>query len=167
MAFAGTTNVLISGANRGLGKGLLELFLAKPDHIVIAGNRDVTSASSKSLADIPKGERSKLFVVKIDATVPTDPFEAVEELKKQGIDHLDLVIANAGVARNVPMVRDLQIADLEATMVPNVYGVVSLYQATRPFLLKAAKPTWATMGSSAGWLEYVPKTHQPKALMYF
>lgn len=147
------TIVLISGANRGLGKGLLELYLVKPNHIVIAANRDPAHASSKALADLPTGPDSKLIVVKTDASVEADPFEAVKELEKQGIDHLDLVIANAGVSTVYPFVKDLRIADLQANLVPNVFGVVWLYQATRPLLLKAEKPKWVTMGSSSGWLE--------------
>ena len=147
------TIVLISGANRGLGKGLLELYLAKPDHVVIAANRDPEHASSKALADLPSGPNSKLIVVKVDASVEADPFEAVKELEKQGIDHLDLVIANAGVSTTYPFVKDLKTADLQAHIEPNVFGVVWLYQATRPLLLKAEEPKWVTMGSSAGWLE--------------
>lgn len=34
------TIVLITGANRGLGKGLLKRYLALPNHTVIAANRD-------------------------------------------------------------------------------------------------------------------------------
>ena len=147
------TIVLISGANRGLGKGLLTLYLTKPDHIVIAANRDPSAASSKALAVLPTGANSKLIVVKSDASVETDPFEAVKELEKQGIDHLDLVIANAGVSTTYPFVKDVKIADLQAHIVPNVFGVVCLYQATRELLNKAEKPKWVTMGSSAGWLE--------------
>ena len=150
-----TTNILISGANRGIGKGLLELFLAKPNHVVIAANRDPSNPLSKALSDLPTGKGSKLIVVKVDATKQTDPFEAVEELKEQGVEHLDYVIANAGVATDLPTVRDLKIATLQAHIEPNVFGVVSLYQATRPLLLKSAKPIWVTIGSSAGWVEYV------------
>jgi NAD(P)-dependent dehydrogenase (short-subunit alcohol dehydrogenase family) len=55
------TVVLITGANRGIGKGLLELYLLKPNHLVIAANRDPEHPTSKALA----------LVVKIDATVRT------------------------------------------------------------------------------------------------
>ena len=146
------TVVLISGANRGLGKGLLELYLAKPEHTVIAFNRDPSHASSKALSELPTGSGSKLIVVKSDATVETDPLEAVKELEKQGIDHLDLVIANAAVGSIYPFVKDIKIVDLQAHLEANVFGVVMLYQATRPLLLKAETPKYVTMGSSAGCL---------------
>ena len=147
------TIVLISGANRGLGKGLLQLYLAEPNHIVIAANRDPEHATSKALADLPRGAGSRLIVVKSDASVESDPFEAAKELAAQGIDHLDLVIANAAVAYVFPKVSKLKIADLQAHITPNVFGVVSLYQATLPLLQNSTNPKWVTMGSSAGWLE--------------
>jgi NAD(P)-dependent dehydrogenase (short-subunit alcohol dehydrogenase family) len=65
------TVVLITGANRGIGKGLLELYLLKPNHLVIAGNRDPEHATSKALATLPTADGTSLLVVKIDATVRT------------------------------------------------------------------------------------------------
>ncbi|PVH81113.1 norsolorinic acid reductase-like protein [Cadophora sp. DSE1049] len=148
-----STIVLISGANRGLGKGLLELYLAKPDHIVIAANRDPENAASKALAKLPTGSGSRLIVVKVDASIETDALEAVKTLTSQGIDHIDIVIANAGVSYAWPKVSELKIEDLQGHLVPNVFGVVWLYQATLPLLLKAERPKFATIGSTSGCLE--------------
>lgn len=147
------TTVLISGANRGLGKGLLDIYVAKPDHTVIAAVRDPSHATAKSLADLPTGPGSRVLVVKADASSESDALAAVKDIEKQGIDHLDIVIANAGVAYIFPKVSELKIVDLEAHIVPNVYGVVRLYQATLPLLLKSENPKWVTMGSAAAWLE--------------
>ncbi|TGO34212.1 hypothetical protein BHYA_0207g00100 [Botrytis hyacinthi] len=69
------TIVLISGTNRGTGKGILELYLSKPSHTVIAANRDPNHPSSKALADLPTAEGSSLILVKVDATVSTDALE--------------------------------------------------------------------------------------------
>ena len=148
------TTVLISGANRGLGKGLAELYLAKPNHTVIAANRDPLHATSKALANLPTGPGSRLIVVKIDASVESDPFEAVKHLETQeDIHQLDVVIANAGVSYIWPEVSKLKIADLQAHLTPNVFGVVWLYQATLPLLRKGTNPKWVTMGSQAGVIE--------------
>ncbi|KAG4438726.1 hypothetical protein IFR05_005806 [Cadophora sp. M221] len=87
-----STIVLGSGVNRGLGKGLVELYLAKPNHSVIAANRDPESASSKALAKLPTGSDSRLIVIKTDASVETDALEAVKTLSSHGIDHIDIVM---------------------------------------------------------------------------
>jgi len=145
--------VLISGANRGLGRGLLERYLAKPNHIVIVANRNPEHATSKELASLPKGSGSRLIVVKVDSKSDLDALEAVKELDKQGVQHLDVVIANAGVFQGFVKVSDVKIADIQEHIEPNVYGVVRLYQATLPLLLKSANPKWITLGSSAGCIE--------------
>ncbi|KAL1864017.1 hypothetical protein Daus18300_007982 [Diaporthe australafricana] len=150
------TIVLISGANRGLGKALLERYLAKDDHAVIAAVRDLNHPTSQDLKEVPKGKQSRLIVVKVDSSVESDPFKAVEELSAQGIDHIDLVIANAGIAQAFPTVAELKVADLQTHITPNVFGVVWLYQATIPLLRKSTGPKWVTMGSSAGQLENQP-----------
>lgn len=147
------TVVLISGANRGIGKALLERYLERPNHIVIAGNRDPEHASSKALAKLPRHQESRLIVVKIDATSATDAADAVKSLEKDGIDHIDLVIANAGVSYRFGKVSEINIADVKDHFEPNVYGVVRLYQATLPLLLKSESPKWVTVGSIAGSIE--------------
>jgi NAD(P)-dependent dehydrogenase (short-subunit alcohol dehydrogenase family) len=144
------TTVLISGANRGLGKGLLERFLAKPDHIVIAANRDLSHATSQDLSNLPVGHGSRLIVVKVDASSESDASAAVKELAVHGVEKIDIVVANAGVSYIWPKVSDLKIEDLQGHLVPNVFGVVRLYQATLPLLLKSDNPRWVTMGSTAG-----------------
>lgn len=90
------------------------------------------------------------MVVKIDSTAETDALRAVDEIREKGINRLDLVIANAGVARSYPKVSDLKAVELLAHLTPNVFGVVWLYQATLPLLRASDSPKWVTMGSAAG-----------------
>jgi NAD(P)-dependent dehydrogenase (short-subunit alcohol dehydrogenase family) len=146
------TIVFITGANRGLGLGLLQRYLAQPNHTVIAGNRNPAHPSSQALADLPKGDGSKLVVVKLDASVDQDAFSAVKELQdKHAIDHLDIVIANAGVSYAWPSVAELKLDDLRGHMSPNVYGFIALYQATRALMQKSSRePIFSPIGSSAG-----------------
>ncbi|RYP05676.1 hypothetical protein DL764_003646 [Monosporascus ibericus] len=155
--------VLISGTTKGLGKGLLEIYLAKPNHTVIAANRDPEHASSKALHHLPTGTGSRLIVVKVDASVESDASEAIKTLNSQGIDHLDLVIANAGIANKYPKVSELRISDLLDHMTPNVFGVVWLFQATLPLLLQSESPKWVTMGSDAGCIQLLAalRMHPP------
>ncbi|KAK6952028.1 hypothetical protein Daesc_006554 [Daldinia eschscholtzii] len=152
------TIVLISGANRGLGEGLAKRFLAQPNHTVIAANRNPRHPTSVALADLPKGQGSRLIVVKVDATVERDAFDAVKTLREaHGIDHLDIVIANAGVSFVWPAVKDVKIDDIRAHVEPNAYGVVTLYQATRPLLQQSQRePIFTPIGSSAGFIGKQP-----------
>ncbi|XDG07549.1 hypothetical protein ABKA04_007164 [Annulohypoxylon sp. FPYF3050] len=148
-----STRVLISGANRGLGKGLLKRYAAKENHIVIAANRDPEHPTSQALKDIPTGRGSRIVVVKLDASVESDAAAAVEKLTStHGIDHLDLVIANAGIAQVYPTVAQLKGSDLVTHITTNVLGLIWLFQATAPLLKKSANPKWVTMGSGVALL---------------
>lgn len=143
------TTVFITGANRGIGKGLVESYLGRADHVVIAAVRDLKTSEPLAQIDVAKG--SRLIVVKLDATIESDAADAVKELStKHGIDHLDIVLANAGVCYIWPTVANVKIDDMLASLRPNVFGIIWLYQATRHLLNTAANPKWATIGSTAG-----------------
>ena len=131
---------------------------------VIAANRDPSNAGSKALADLPKGTDSSLIVAKYEAATEQGAFNLVNELQtRHGIDHLDLVIANAGFAKLHPLVKDVKRADILDHIETNALGSVMLYQATRELLHKSSKrPLFAFMGSGAGALRYVFHAFKPE-----
>jgi norsolorinic acid ketoreductase len=147
------TIILITGANRGIGRGLLELYLAKPNHTVIAANRDPKHPTSAELLTLPTAEGTTLKLIKLDMTSPTDAREATQTLKiQEGIDHIDILIANAGIAYTWPKLEDVLVDDIRTHFETNVLGFVRVYQAFF-VLIKAAKdPKWVTIGSSAAFL---------------
>ncbi|KAB8209558.1 hypothetical protein BDV34DRAFT_210121 [Aspergillus parasiticus] len=132
------TVVLITGANRGIGKGLLELYLAKPNHTVIAANRNPDHPTSKALADLPTAEGTTLRVIKIDATSAID----------SGIDHIDILIANAGIALSWPKVSQVTIEEIQKHVDTNAYGFIRLYQAFLSLLKASHDPKLVTIGSN-------------------
>ncbi|OLN93276.1 Norsolorinic acid ketoreductase 2 [Colletotrichum chlorophyti] len=129
---------LITGANRGIGRGFVQRILQKPSITVIAAVRDPSHPTSKSLADLPKGPDTKLIVVKLDSTVETDAEAAVSQLREQGITSLDIVIANAGIAQDGASVRNTSVANTQKHFNVNVIGPLTLFQATAD-LLKGSK----------------------------
>ncbi|QYS99525.1 hypothetical protein H0G86_006651 [Trichoderma simmonsii] len=152
------TVVLITGGNRGLGLGLVESFLSQPNYTVISANRDTNHPTSKALADLPKAEGTSLVVLKYDAGVEQDAFDLVKDLKgEHAINHLDIVVANAGISKSYPLVKDVRRVDIQEHIDINAYGVVSLYQATRDLLQQSTKkPIFVTIGSGAGALGRQP-----------
>ncbi|KAE8318508.1 NAD(P)-binding protein [Aspergillus transmontanensis] len=146
------TVVLITGANRGIGKGLLELYLTKPNHTVIAANRNPDHPTSKALADLPTAEGTTLRVIKIDATSAIDSVNAAKELTSQGIDHIDILIANAGIALSWPKVSEVTIEEIQKHVDTNAYGFIRLYQAFLSLLKASHDPKLVTIGSSSAFL---------------
>ena len=77
----------------GIGKTFAEQYLARANHTVVATVRDTSSASAKALFALPKATGSKL-----EATSVPDALSAAKDLQDRGINHLDIVIANAAVS---------------------------------------------------------------------
>ncbi|KAL4865138.1 hypothetical protein BDV12DRAFT_175087 [Aspergillus spectabilis] len=133
------TVYLVTGASRGLGKGLVAAFLLRPNSIVVAGVRNVAS-QGPALVSLPRGDSSELIIVQLDCASRTDPGEAIKTLQAEhGLSYLDVVIANAAIAANYGPASTMPLEYLETHMQINAYAVLLLFQATR-LMLQAATP---------------------------
>ncbi|KAI1169489.1 NAD(P)-binding protein [Nemania sp. FL0916] len=142
--------VLISGVNKGIGNGFAKAYLGRPHHTVIGSIR-ISAESSPEVSELRSyqaAEGSKLVLVTIESTSPTDAFEALKTVADSGIDHLDLVIANAG-GSPIPTTPLDSVSAEEMTTVyqVNAVGPLILFQACRPLLQKAKSPKWASVST--------------------
>tara|TARA_R110002003_G_scaffold248_4_gene17686 strand:- start:14463 stop:15227 length:765 start_codon:yes stop_codon:yes gene_type:complete len=145
---------LITGANRGLGKGFVTALLERPNTTVIASVRDVAK-STPTLEQINKAKGSKLIIVKLDSSVESDPSRAVEQLQSQhAITSLDVVIANAGVAHSGASIAELSSDVIRDHINIDTIGPVLLFQATKPLLQasKIGKPVFLAITTALGSL---------------
>ncbi|KAK3290219.1 uncharacterized protein B0H64DRAFT_60796 [Chaetomium fimeti] len=151
------TTILVTGGNRGLGLGLVKKLVALPNHTVIVANRDPRHPTSQALTELPRGDGSKLILAKYDASVEGAAFDAVKQIQGEGITHIDVVVANAAIAKLYPLVKEAKRSDLLEHYHVNVLGPVELYQATRDLLEKSpGKPMFTILGSAAGALGRQP-----------
>ncbi|KAK8256032.1 hypothetical protein IWZ00DRAFT_541569 [Phyllosticta capitalensis] len=151
------TIYLITGANRGIGKGLVAAYLARDNTIVIAAVRSVASADS--LKTLPKGQGSRLIIVPLDSSNEQAPAKAVQLLSTQGIDHIDVVIANAGIAEETGLIAEVTGDVVRKHVEVNAWGPLFLFQAVLPLLNAAKNPKFVAVGSplgSAGVMESYP-----------
>jgi norsolorinic acid ketoreductase len=146
----------------GLGYGLAEVFLARPNHIVIGAVRSPSTATA--LKALPTGEGSSLIVVKIDSVSETDPATAIDEIKGQGITALDIVIASAGISQVFPQVHEVEIPNLLEHFNVNVVGVILLFKAVRSLLLAAKEPKFVTLGTSAASMSEMASRNFPNSV---
>jgi norsolorinic acid ketoreductase len=141
---------LITGANRGIGRGLLETLVLRPQTTIIAAVRDVT-ASSKSLGTVPVGEGSKIIIVKIDSLSATDPADAAEEVKSQhGITKLDVLISNAGYCGKMGPALSAPAQEVRDHLEINTIGPLTLIQAFFPLLEASSTPRFFVISSVVG-----------------
>ncbi|KAH6637833.1 aflatoxin biosynthesis ketoreductase nor-1 [Boeremia exigua] len=147
-----STTYLITGANRGIGKGLTEKLLQRPNTTVVAGVRD-TTASASVLSSLPVAAGSKVVIVKLDSQSETDAKEAVSQLSSEyGITSLDFVIANAGVAHSGTSVAETSSESLRDHFNTNAIGPLILFQAVKPLLQasKSGNPTFLAISTIIG-----------------
>jgi len=162
---AGTTVVLVTGANRGIGRGFVEKFLSRPNHTVFAAVRDTESEASRSLVTIPAAASSKALTLKVEATSDTDPLEAMRSIEAQGCDKLDIVVANAGIFSPdaYKPVAKMRINDLKQHFDVNTISVVRIFQAALPLLLKAELPKFILVSSVIGTIAGLDQIPFPNA----
>jgi norsolorinic acid ketoreductase len=92
-----------------------------------------------------------LITVKLDSTSTTDAADAVTILKSEHhIDHLDVVIANAGIANYFGPVLTTPVDQFKEHLEVNAVGVLVLFQAVHDLLSASKNPKFVTISSPVG-----------------
>ncbi|PRP85678.1 hypothetical protein PROFUN_06512 [Planoprotostelium fungivorum] len=137
---------LISGANRGIGFGLVNNLLARSDVIIYAGAREPAKATElQKLA----AEHKNLHIVKLTSGSVEEAKEAAAVIEKRS-GGLDYVIANAGIAYSTSRLEAVTLEDFNEHFQVNVVGVLVLFQATLPLLLKRTTRVFEAVSSAVG-----------------
>jgi norsolorinic acid ketoreductase len=135
----------------GIGHGVVKYLLLRPNTTVIAGVRDPANAAAKALSNLPTASGTGLIVVKIDSLSETDSQAAVQLLQSEhGIEKLDIVIANAGIAKYAGLACETPIAEMRDHFEVNAIGPLILFQATKPLLERSLLPKFVVTTSRAG-----------------
>ena len=129
------TTILITGANRGLGKETARQLLAA-GHTVYAGARDETRG--RAGAD----ELGARFV-QLDVTDDASVAAALARIDADG--GLDVLVNNAGIAMLA-----LNGPDARAMFDTNAVGVIRVTEAALPLLKKSANPVVVNVSSALG-----------------
>ncbi len=125
--------VVITGANRGLGRGIAEAFHARGD-VVVGLNR--TLCGENWLREIPCDLRDSEAIRKAVAAVAGD------------LGGIDVVVSNAGIRRFGP-VDEISPEDWEESLTVNLRAPFYLTQAAASHLIQA-KGLLVYVGSHAG-----------------
>lgn len=123
--------VLITGASRGIGLGMVKQFLSDESYFVIACARS-PSASLESLKEKFAG---RLAVEKLDVASKSDFAHIADKY-----DSLDVVIANAGISnKNHPVdpLLTCSVEDMMATFETNCVGTLLTMQSFTNALIKS------------------------------
>ncbi len=149
---AGRTAV-VTGAARGLGRGLTETLLARGAHVV-AWDRD--EVGLKELAGDLDAHGASLSTNVVDVTDRAAVAEAAAAVPG-GAAAVSIVINNAGVVSGVPLL-ELTPERIERTFAVNVLALYWVTQAFLPHLVARGSGHVVTMASAAGLVGVAKQT---------
>ncbi|KAI1146212.1 NAD(P)-binding protein [Nemania diffusa] len=164
---ADSTVVFVTGVGKGIGKGLLEAYLLRPNYTVIGSIRDKRAPIADELRQLPKAEGTKLIIVSIEATSATDVPKAIEDLAAAGIDHVDIAIPNSGFTPAPGPLAAVDVDEVTKAISINAVGPIYLYKGLIPLLEKSKKsPKWAAMSTGAASVTRVEPHRAHNVLAY-
>lgn len=141
-------NALVTGANRGIGKVIVEALLDNGAEKVYVGVRTLSSADA--LVD-KYGERVE--VIEIDLSKPDTIIDAASKATD-----VHIVINNAGVLKNASPLDDHALETLAYEMDINVNGLIRMAQAFSPVLKENGGGTFVQLNSVASIKNFMPFT---------
>lgn len=151
---ARNTIFVVTGANRGLGLGLMKALLKRTNTTVIATVRTADAAASFETDDISLGEGSAYHVAVLDFTTapsPDDVHAAISKASGVSFDYIDVLINNAGMCPTLAPAAQTSPSDLRAAYETNTIAPLMVFQALWPLLQKASSaPKLVMMSSSVG-----------------
>jgi norsolorinic acid ketoreductase len=161
-----TITYLITGANRGIGRGLTDLILRRPDTAVIALVRDPDNETTKSLAS-SNADPKRLLILPYDAKQHDSAADAVSTLEStHGIKKLDVVIANAGALGWRGPAIDTPADAIHEAFTVNTIGPLLLFRACCPLLQSSPAPKFIAISSAIGSTTQIPQLSQSQTLPY-
>ena len=131
-------NVLVTGANRGIGLEFCRQLLAAGDHVIATCRQPGKATALNTLAGEYPG---RLHVLPLDVAQPKSRAELVRELPLVlGEDaRIDLLVNNAGVLHSGERFGHLDQAVLEDSLRINAIGPFLLSEAVAPLLADGAR----------------------------
>lgn len=149
-----TTTYLVTGANRGLGFGLVSALLERPHITVIASCRNLEHPTAEKLPGLSRAYNSRLILVEIDSLSETDPRAALDTLQTfHGIRSIDVLIANAGTGEYYGAAVTTPAEEYRKHFDVNALAPMILFQTFWPLLQKSPSPKFIAISSRLGSID--------------
>ncbi|CAD8094347.1 unnamed protein product [Paramecium sonneborni] len=143
--------VVITGANKGIGFGILENLIQKQAYRVIMACRSIELAQKSRTQLIEKYNLSqdRIDTIELDISNSDSIDKFIKEFTTR-FHQADILINNAAVAVKSD---DFNLEIVQFTFKPNFYGTIELTEKFLPLLTQNGKVI--TVGSSAGKTKYL------------
>ncbi|KAJ6134652.1 hypothetical protein N7523_000974 [Penicillium sp. IBT 18751x] len=118
------------------------------DTTVVATVRDASAQNASQLSSLPKSQNSRLIMVYLSLNSPSTVTEAIEQIKKQNlVDHIVIVIANAGICNHWGPLLDMNDSDMTSHFEFNELGPLRLFRTAAPLLESSKEPKFVYLSS--------------------
>ena len=129
----------VTGANRGIGFGLVEKYAQRTDTIIYAGARDPSKATA--LLELAKSNPNIKPVKVISTDLESNKAVAEQIKKEQG--GVDVVIANAGIGSEFGPSASISLDAMREAFEVNTLGPLMLFQQVKQ-ILRGEEPKFFT-----------------------
>ncbi|KAF2085635.1 NAD(P)-binding protein [Saccharata proteae CBS 121410] len=136
MAAPKPLNFLITGAGRGIGRGLTRLLLQRGHRVLLLDNN---AEELQHFCEILRPNfHGKYAILKCDLRKPKNIFDAAFHANKMFKGHLDVLINNAAYTSGVggASIADMSLDEWNASIETNLTGPMLMSQACLPMLRK-------------------------------
>lgn len=146
---------IVTGAAKGIGRGIAEAFAREGADVAIA---DIASAeqAQPALAAIHQTGRNALFVHTDVAS--EQQVQAMVETVLEAFGHIDILVNNAGIFTQ-GLVEDLPVADWDRVLNVNLRGTFLCTHFVLPHLLKQGGGRIINIASQLGYIGGVEVAH--------
>ncbi|XP_028843235.1 uncharacterized protein LOC114794684 [Denticeps clupeoides] len=138
---AKTCNVLITGANRGLGLEMVKQMIAKPcpGRQIFAGCRNPEASKCEDLRELARKHPGEVHIVQIDTSDPRSVADCAKKVGPQlGKCGLNLLINNAGVMPHNTL-KTITARDMQDNFNTNLLGPIMVTKEFLSYLQAASK----------------------------
>jgi len=145
---------LVTGAGRGIGKGIAECLAREGAALVVA---DIDGGSASSVAQSLRDAGGRTVHVEADVT-QADQVDAMVKTALQQFGGLDVAVNNAGVV-GAKELEDLSEAEWDRVMTTNVKSVFLCCKAQAPLMAAKGGGTIVNVASVAGKIGFPGLSH--------
>lgn len=128
-------NVVVTGGNRGIGRGIAQAFAEGGANVVILCRNE---ESGKKAAEELKPYGGRYTCFRCDISDYDEVKEAVKHVY-QFFDHVDVLVNNAGVATTTPFLAEDGLKEWHRVIDVNLHGTASMIHEIAPKMVEAGK----------------------------
>jgi meso-butanediol dehydrogenase/(S,S)-butanediol dehydrogenase/diacetyl reductase len=154
---------IITGAGRGIGKGIVEGFVVEKAHVVAGDIIEFGASDLEDLRRITEDRGGEIYPVKVDVTDGQSVSEMVEKTINR-FGRIDVLVNAAGVV-SVSVVLEMKEQEWDHVMGVNAKGVFLCSKAVLPYLISSGEGRIINIASVAarvgryGYSHYVASKH--------